>query len=167
MSVQFFMRELLSIKPNNPSVKYSPADMMKPCDRPASTFGGRPDALRRHKSLKRFDLDMNRGGFFDVSASTAIRLAANHRDRGVITPKREGRAPGTEEKLAPHRAFLVEIVCAGRDITLKEFAWGLEQTHGKSVQLSSIHRALVRAVSYIKKPDRAGARPGGYQAGPA
>jgi transposase len=105
---------------------------------------------------------------FGVSASTAVRLAAAHRDRGAITPKRQGRAPGSAGKLAPHMAFLAEIVRAEPDITLKELAGALEETHGVSVQLSSIHRALIRAgFSYKKRPDRAGARPGGYQARPA
>ncbi|TFL15888.1 hypothetical protein DR046_23080 [Jannaschia formosa] len=65
-------------------------------------------------------------------------------------------------------AFLTEIVRAEPDITLKELAGALEETRGVSVQLSSIHRALIRAgISYKKRPDRAGTRPGGYQAGPA
>ena len=59
---------------------------------------------------------------FGVSASTAVRLAAAHRDRGAITPKRQGRAAGTAGKLAPHMAFLIEIVRAEPDITLKELA---------------------------------------------
>lgn len=102
---------------------------------------------------------------FGVSASTAIRLAADHRDRGAIAPKRQGRAPGTAGKLAPHMAFLVEIVHAEPDITLKELAGALEQTHGVSVHLSSIHRALIRAgFSYKKRTDSAGVRSGGYQA---
>ena len=101
---------------------------------------------------------------FGVSASTAIRLAADHRDRGEIAPKRQGRAPGTAGKLAPHRAFLIEIVRAEPDITLKERAGALEQTHGVSVQLSSIYRALVRAgFSYEKRSGCTGAYAGGYQ----
>jgi transposase len=105
---------------------------------------------------------------FGVSASTAVRLAAAHRERGAITPKRQGRAPGTAGKLAPHMAFLAEIVRAEPDITLKELSGALKQTHGVSVQLSSIHRALIRAgFSYKKRPYRAGTRPGGYQAGTA
>lgn len=59
---------------------------------------------------------------FGVSASTAVRLAAAHRDRGAITPKRQGRAAGTAGKLAPHMTFLTEIVWAEPDITLKELA---------------------------------------------
>ncbi len=103
---------------------------------------------------------------FGVSASTAVRLAAEYRDRGAVTPKRQGRAPGTTGKLKPHIAFLIEIVRAEPDITLKELAGALEETHGVSVQLSSIHRALIRAgFSYKKRPDRAGAWAGGYQAG--
>lgn len=103
---------------------------------------------------------------FGVSASTAVRLAAEYRCRGAVTPKPQGRAPGTAGKLKPHIAFLVETVRAKPDLTLKELAGALEETRGVSVQLSSIHRALIRAgFSYKKRPDRAGARPGGYQAG--
>jgi transposase len=95
---------------------------------------------------------------FVVSASTAVRLAAEYHDRGAVAPKRQARAPGTAGKLRPHIAFLVEIVQAEPDITLKELAGALEETHGVSVQLSSIHRALVRSgLSYKKRPDRAGA----------
>ncbi len=82
---------------------------------------------------------------FGVSASPAVRLAAAHRDRGVMAPERQGRAPGIAGKLAPHMTFPTEIVRAEPDITLKELAGALEATHGVSVQLSSIHRALIRA----------------------
>lgn len=95
---------------------------------------------------------------FGVSASTAVRLAASHRDRGDIAPKPQGRAPGTAGKLAPHIDFLVEIVRAEPDITLQELAGALAEARGVSVQLSSIHRALVRAgLSYKKRLDRTGA----------
>jgi hypothetical protein len=40
---------------------------------------------------------------------------------------------------------VVEIVYAEPDITLKELARALEETHNVSVHLYSIHRALVRA----------------------
>ena len=70
---------------------------------------------------------------FGVSASTAIRLASDHRDRGEITPKQQGRAPGSAGKLASHMAFLTEIVRAEPDITLKELASALEEMHGVSV----------------------------------
>lgn len=97
------------------------------------------------------------GRLFGVSASTAIRLAAAVRQTGSLAPKRQGRAPGTAGKLAPHRAFLLEVVAAEPDITLAELARALADTHGVTVDLSSIHRALVRAgLSYKKRPDRAG-----------
>lgn len=97
------------------------------------------------------------GRVFGVSASTAIRLAASVRQTGSLAPKRQGRAPGTAGKLAPHRAFLAEIVAAEPDITLAELGRALADTHGVRVDLSSIHRALVRAgLSYKKRPDRAG-----------
>lgn len=108
------------------------------------------------------------GRMFGVSASTAVRLAADHRDRGDVSPKRQGRAPGTVGKLAPHRDFLIEIVRAEPDITLRELAGALEDTHGVTVQLSSIHRALVRAgLSYKKRADRPGTSAPRPQASPA
>ena len=98
---------------------------------------------------------------FGVRASMAIRLASDHRDRGESTPKRQGRAPGRAGKLAPHMAFLTGIVRTEPDITLKERAGALEETHGPSVQLSTIHRALIRAgFSYKKRPGRSGAYAG-------
>ncbi|NJO32021.1 MAG: hypothetical protein HC869_01695 [Rhodospirillales bacterium] len=67
-------------------------------------------------------------------------------------------------KLAPHTAFLVEIIGAEPDITLAELAG----THGLRVELSSIHRALVRAgLTYKKRADRTGAGPRGAEGGPA
>lgn len=105
---------------------------------------------------------------FGVSASTAVRLVAEHRATGSFSPKRQGRAPGTAGKLAPHLAFLVEIVGAEPDITLAELARALAGTHGLRVELSSIHRALVRAgLTYKKRADRAGAGPGRVGAGAA
>ena len=82
---------------------------------------------------------------FGVSPSTAVRLAAGFRDKGSIAPKAQGRAPGTAGKLAPHVLFLVEIVAAAPDITLRELSGALVATHGLRVDLSSIHRALDRA----------------------
>lgn len=100
------------------------------------------------------------GRVFGVSASTAIRLVAEQRRTGSLAPKRQGRAPGTVGKLAPHVGFLVEVVGAEPDITLAELAHALTGTHGLRVQLSSIHRALVRAgLTYKKRTDRTGAGP--------
>jgi len=81
---------------------------------------------------------------FGVSASTAVRLLADRRARGGIAPRPQGRAAGTVGKLAPHRDFLIEIVRAEPDFTLKELAAALAEDRGNQVQLSSLHRALVR-----------------------
>ncbi len=88
---------------------------------------------------------------FGVSASTAVRLAADHRRTGNIAPKPQGRPPGRVGKLAPHIGFLVEVVKSDTDITLRELAGALEEAEGVRVQLSSIHRALVRAGYSYKK----------------
>lgn len=95
------------------------------------------------------------GRLFGVSAATAVRFAAEHRDHGAANPKPQGRPAGQFGKLFPHREFLLEIVQAEPDITLKELAAALAQTHGAEVQLSSLHRALERAgLSYKKRIDR-------------
>ncbi|TNC72786.1 IS630 transposase-related protein [Rubellimicrobium roseum] len=96
---------------------------------------------------------------FSVSASTAVRLAAAQREHGDVSPKPQGRAPGTTGKLAGHQAFPLEIVRAEPDITLKELAGALAEARGVRVQLSSLHRALRRAgTSYKKRADRDRAR---------
>jgi len=98
------------------------------------------------------------GRMFGVSAATAVRYAAEYRDRGDVAPRPQGRPVGLFGKLAPHVGFLTEIVRAEPDITLRELAGALEETYGITVQLSSIHRALERAgFSYKKRADRAGA----------
>ncbi len=98
---------------------------------------------------------------FAVSASTAVRLAVAQREHGGISPKPQGRGPGTAGKLATHRALVLEIGRAEPDITLKELAGALVEAHGVKVQLSSLHRALRRAgYSYKKRADRSGARQG-------
>lgn len=98
---------------------------------------------------------------FGVSASTAVRLAAARRLQGDVAPKPQGRVPGTAGKLARHQAFLLEVVRAEPDITLKELAGALAEAQGVKVQLSSLHRALRRAsYSYKKRTGRSGARQG-------
>lgn len=97
------------------------------------------------------------GQLFGVSAATAVRFAAQHRDHGTAAPKPQGRPAGKFGKLASHRDFLLDIVRAEPDITLKELAAALSDTHGVDVRLSSLHRALERAgLSYKKRTDRGG-----------
>ena len=90
-------------------------------------------------------------GVFGVSASTAMRLAAAQRRGGNLAPKAQGRAPGTAGKLADHMDFLIEQVKSVPDITLQELAAELSEAWGVEVQLSSIHRALIRAGYSNKK----------------
>lgn len=95
---------------------------------------------------------------FGVSASTAVRLAAAQRRDRSVAPRQQGRPPGKVGKLAPHLGFLIEVVRSDPDITLRELAGALEEAEGVRVQLSSIHRALVRAgYSYKKRTGGAGA----------
>ena len=95
------------------------------------------------------------GRVFGVGASTVVRLIASQNETGSLAPKLQGRVAGTAGKLAAHIGFLVEIVGAEPDIPLQELANALLQTHGVSVQLSSIHRALDKAdLTYKKRSDR-------------
>lgn len=95
------------------------------------------------------------GRVFGVCAATAVRFAAEWKAGGTGVPRRQGRPPGQFGKLAPHLDFLVDIVRAEPDITLKELATALSEAEGVQVQLSSLHRALGRAgLSYKKRTDR-------------
>jgi len=97
------------------------------------------------------------GKVFGVSASTALRIAKQHRATGDIAPKRQGR-PMHTGKLAAYMEFVTELVGNDPDITLHELVGALEEAHGLRVQPSSIHRALRRAgYSYKKRLYRAGA----------
>ena len=91
------------------------------------------------------------GRVFGVSASTAVRIVSEHRSRGEVCVKPQGRPAGQFGKLAPHMDFLIEIVRAEPDITLAELNNALEDTFGLRVQPSSIHRALHRAGFSYKK----------------
>lgn len=95
---------------------------------------------------------------FGVSASSAVRFAAARRRHGSVAPKPQGRRPGTVGKLAAHIGFLTERVEAAPDVTLQELAAALREARGIEVQLSSIHRALIRAgYSYKKRVGGTGA----------
>jgi transposase len=98
------------------------------------------------------------GRVFGVSASTAVRLMAAWRTRATLVAHPQGRVAGTVGKLAAHRAFLVEVVRAEPDITLRELAGALLEAEGVRVNLSSLHRALRKSgYAYKKRPDRVGA----------
>ena len=87
---------------------------------------------------------------FGVSPSTAVRVAAQLKERGTLEPRRIGRPPG-RGKLAPYVDFLVEIVEAVPDIALAELAEALEAAHGVTVHSSSISRVLTNAGMTYKK----------------
>ena len=97
------------------------------------------------------------GRLFGVSAATAVRLAAEHREHGTAVPKPQGRPAGQFGKLAPHRDFLLEIVQAEPDITLKELAAALSETYGVDVQLAKAMTSVTGRISMNGVP-RATAR---------
>ena len=95
------------------------------------------------------------GRLFGVSASTAVRLVAAARSGASLRARPQGRVAGTAGKLVAHRAFLVEVVQAEPDITLRELAGTLLAAEGVRANVSSLHRALKAAgYAYKKRPDR-------------
>ena len=67
------------------------------------------------------------GRLFGVSAATAVRLAALHREHGTAVPKPQGRPAGQFGKLARYRDFLLETA-------LTAFDFGIEQTLFESLE---------------------------------
>jgi transposase len=95
------------------------------------------------------------GRVFGVSASTAVRLVAVWRSCASLAARPQGRIAGTAGKLVAHRAFLLEVVRAEPDITLKELAGALREAEGVQANVSSLHRALKACgQTYKKRPDR-------------
>ena len=86
-----------------------------------------------------------------MSAATAVRYVAEHREHGKVIAKPQGRPVGQFGKLVAYVGFLRDLVQAEPDITLQELANALENTYGVNVHLSSIHRVLVRSGFSYKK----------------
>ena len=91
------------------------------------------------------------GRVFDASAAPAVRFASAHRTRNSVAARAQVRPSGQFGKLASRLGFLVDIVRAEPDITLKELDAALSEAEGVVVQLSSLHRALERAAFSYKK----------------
>jgi transposase len=69
-----------------------------------------------------------------LSAATGVRWLQRLREQGDLTLHPQGRAKGGG-KLAPHRAFLEELVAQDGDITLPELAGALEAGTGVVVSV--------------------------------
>ena len=91
------------------------------------------------------------GRVFDASAAPAVRFASAHRTRNSVAARAQVRPSGQFGKLASRLGFLVDIVRAEPDITLKELDAALSEAEGVLVQLSLLHRALGRAGFSYKK----------------
>ena len=84
-----------------------------------------------------------------LSAATGVRWKRKLRETGAIEPAPRGRAKG-HGKLAPHQAFLEELVAHDGDITLPELAGALEVATGVVAHAASIGR-FVRKLGYTYK----------------
>ena len=78
-----------------------------------------------------------------LSASTGARWARQFRQTGRIDPAPQGRPIGTG-KLAPHEAFLRELLAQDPDITLYQMRDALADAAGLHVQHSAIGHLLQR-----------------------
>lgn len=84
-----------------------------------------------------------------LSAATGVRWLRKMREQGTVTPAVQGRPRG-HGKLAPHRAFLEELVGQDGDITLPELAGALEAATTVIAHPASIGRFL-RKLGYTYK----------------
>ena len=85
-----------------------------------------------------------------LSPATGSRWARAIRQHGDATPAPQGRPRG-RGKLAPHQAFLEELVAQDPDITLYELRDALAMAEGVKVHHSSIAALLKRLGFTYKK----------------
>ena len=111
-----------------------------------------PDALR-----KRFQKYVEEGLSgraaalrLKLSSATGARWARQVRTKGHAEPAPQG-PPRGKGKLAPHRAFLEELVAQDPDITLFELRDALADAEGVQVHHSSIANLLSRRGFTYKK----------------
>ena len=91
-----------------------------------------------------------------LSAATGVRWKRKLCETGAIEPAPRGRRKG-HGKLAPHQAFLEELVAQDGDITLPELAGALEVATGVVAHAASIGRFL-RQLGYTYKKITGGSR---------
>ena len=89
-----------------------------------------------------------------LSAATGVRWKRKLHETGAIEPAPRGRPRG-HGKLAPHQAFLEELLAQDGDITLSELAGALEAATGVAAHAASIGRFL-RKLGYAYKKKIAG-----------
>ncbi len=87
-----------------------------------------------------------------LSAATGVRWKRKLHETGAIEPAPRGRPRG-HGKLAPHQAFLEELLAQDGDITLSELAGALEAATGVAAHAASIGRFL-RKLGYTYKKNR-------------
>ena len=92
-----------------------------------------------------------------LSPATGARWARQVRTKGHAEPARQG-PPRGKGKLAPHQAFLEELVAQDPDITLFELRDALAEAEGVQVHHSSIANLLSR-LGFTYKKTFPGCRP--------
>lgn len=87
-----------------------------------------------------------------ISAATGSRWGRAIRQRGRAIPLKQGRPTG-RGKLAPHQAFIEELIAQDPDITLYELRDALAMAEGVQVHHSSI-AALLKRLGFSYKKNR-------------
>ncbi len=93
---------------------------------------------------------------FEVSASSAVRIAARHAATGSVAPKKGRR--GRRSSLDGHRDFLVRRLAEEPDITMPALAAELAEK-GTRIDPSNLSRWFIRN-GYRFKKNAAGQRAG-------
>lgn len=89
---------------------------------------------------------------FAIGIATAGAWHRLWRETGDVKPGRLGNPGGS--KLDPHKDFILELIGTHKDIALHEIAQWLAETHGLSVQPSTIWYFLDRHGLTFKKRRR-------------
>src|SRR4051794_11835472 len=86
---------------------------------------------------------------FDVGVSTAIKWVERLRDSGERSARRQGRRPSS--KLDTHRDFLLAVIEAAPDATIKELQRRLVEENGVRARTRTILALLHRCRPNLKK----------------
>ena len=116
-----------------------------------STFTDRPACAVQGLYRKGFERT-SRGGAIDALAGNRVSLGPGDPAARQCSAWPQGRPRG-RGKLAPHQAFLEELVAQDPDITLYELRDALAMGEGVNVHHSSI-AALLKRLSFTYKKNR-------------
>ena len=91
---------------------------------------------------------------FQIGIATAVRWVSVFRETGAVAPRPKG-GDTRSHRIEAHRAVILTVIEAQRDITLVELSELLRRDHGASFAPSTLWRFLDRhAISFKKNGTR-------------